>query len=596
MAPADLWIESNVVITGDSDLKGKVSFTNLPMCRFLLRRMQRRDVREIDVMCSSQSGKTKTAEFALLWRLFNAPGPLGWYLFNQNDAREFAQTRLIADLEATELLRDSIPKERSKKKWSLIQFDAMNLYVMGANRRSSRERLSLQYVYCDERARFPSGSMFGIRNRAKTFRNSQIFSFSTPGDEHDEFHQGWLAGTRHFFFWSCLSCGHRQPFRFGQKPSALFPEGRQCGGLLWETNEITHPDERTWNIEELRKTVVYECENPNCQRHYRNFEKPLLIATMNESNDWGAVQTNPMASPEHISMYWNELYMPWENSGWDRIVEKFIKARLQQKFANNEEPMKVVVRETFGEPWQPEVQRFDVQMLLQRRGRYKLGEDIKDGRKSAAILTVDIQQGYLVYVLRRWFIGGDSRLISCGKLGDFPDLRTFQLEKNARSQCVWIDIAYEARRSDGYRFCAEHGWNAMLGDDAKEFTREKWDANLEKNVYVRSHWRIQDIDPNTGTRQQGRQTVKRLSWCNFHYKDLLYQHFIPGKRSAWEIPFDVPQEYLKQLSVTELIIDKDPVDGSEIRSYDDSKGRHDFADCELMSLVAADQSETIFVL
>jgi|GEM_PF-1665103 len=588
----DRWIEQNVELGGDSDMQGRVSFELFPMVRYFLRKCQDPAVRSVTLICSAQSTKTKSVQFYLIHRLINNPGPTIWYEDTQESAKEFSQTRLYNDLHGCELVRDKLPADRHRQKWALIQFDDMDLYVLGANTKRNRERIAAEVVLCDERRNYPRGAMASIRNRYKTFRQSKEISFSTAGQEFDELHQGFLNGTMVFFHWSCLKCGHRQPFRFGRNATTLFPTARECGGFIWEDSKLTHPSENVWDIREVRKTVRYQCENPGCRREYRNSEKPLLIATMNETNDFGAVETNLMAAPEHVSMHWSEFYMPFADTSWEMTVEKFLKAHVTLKRTHNEEPLKVVVQESFGEPWRVDTEKVEAQQVLERQGIYSLGEKWGAEIESATILTFDKQMGHVKFVVRQWQPGGASRLILCGQTPDFETLRKDQEKLAIKDKCVWGDCAYEPDKV--FSACHSYGWIPMLGSDRDEFQNKVWNEQEKKFDHVKAYWKADTFRTRYGL-------IKRFVWANNHYMDQLYLFLIPGgltnvnvdneKRHLaplWEIPSNKPYDYVSELSAVERVKETD-ADGTVTYRWRWT-GRHDFADCELMQIVVADQA------
>jgi hypothetical protein len=590
--PADKWVERNIVLGGDSDLQGRVSFDLIPMARFLLRKCQDPRVRSITAMISTQSAKTKTIEFFLMWKIKNSPAPTGWYMDTQESAKLFAQTRVIQDLESAELIAPLLPKDRNKKKWSLIQMSVMDFYVLGANTKRNRERISLETVICDERRNFPRGAMQSIRNRYKTFRNHKEISISSAGDEFDDLHAGYLQGTQHLFYWRCLDCDHPQPFRFGRDETTLFPTKRERGGIIWDDNERTHPGEHVWNTDELRKTVRYQCEV--CGRLYGNHEKQLLLATMTEENNFGAVQMNPMASPEHVSLHWNELYMPWAECSWERTAEKFIKARMAQTLNNDIEPLKVFVKESLGEPWRLFSEKPEPDEILALRSDYSFGQcyDPKLVPITVKILSVDVQQDFLVIVLREWEWGGSgsSRLIFAGTLLGFGELREFQTQNGLKAKLTFIDCAYYRRQKEVFKFCLQYGSHPILGSDAKEFVQSfRTDETTKERQAVKTFWKEDTIDPEEGRSQQGRLFLKRFSWSNTHYKNLFCFYVLKGKAGRWTLPMDIAEkcpEYLRQLPGHRRITHTSP-DGIVSYEWADEKP-NDYADCELMQLAAAD--------
>jgi len=589
---ADRWVERNIVLGGDSDLQGRVSFDLVPMARFLLRCCQNPRIRSITCIIATQSAKTKTIEFFLMWKIKNQPAPVGWYMDTQDSAKLFAQTRVIQDLEGSDLIAPLLPKNRHKKKWSLIQMDVMDLYILGANTKRNRERISLETVICDERRNFPRGAMQSIRNRYKTFRNHKEISISSAGDEFDDLHAGFLQGTQHFFNWRCLDCGHPQPFRFGRDETTLFPKKRERGGIVWEDNALTHPSEHVWNVAEMRKTVRYECEL--CGRRYQNHEKPLLLATMTEENNFGAVQMNPMAAPEHVSLHWNELYMPWEECAWEKTAEKFLKARMSQTLNNDHEPLKVFIQESLGEPWRVFSEKPEPSEILALRGSYVMGEryDPKLVPVTVLVLTVDVQQEFLVVLLREWEWGGSgaSRLIHAGTCLGFGELRELQLKFGVKPKLTFIDCAYYRRQKEVFQFCVKWGSHPMLGSDAKEFIQSfRTDATTKERSAVKTFWKEDVIDPEEGRSQQGKLFLKRFSWSNDHYKDLFCFYVLKGKGGRWELPSDIETkcpEYLKQLPGYRRLAHTSS-EGIVTYEWVDEKP-NDFADCELQHLAAAD--------
>jgi hypothetical protein len=596
--PIDHYIEQEVSLGRDSDLKGQVSFDLFPQVRYFLRCCADPEVQSVVLMCSAQSGKTKGVELFLIHKIKTNPGPTIWYSDVQSSAQETSTTRLQEDFADCSALEDEWPKDRNRKRWGLIRFTSMDLWVRGAEAKINRERTSASTVLCDERRNYPPGAMASIRNRYKTFRESKEISFSTAGEEHDELHQAFLQGTMTFFHWSCLKCGHRQPFRFGRQSTALFPSARECGGVIWEKSKATHPSDNVWVFSEVEKTVRYQCENPACKWEYRNYEKPLLLATMNERNDFGAVQTNPMASRKHVSMHWNELYMPWKDASWEMTVEKFLKAKINLKLTHNEEPLKVWVQESDGCPWRVDTEKIEEGAVLARRGNYMLGEQWPAvvGEKSVLILTFDVQLGYLVYVVRQWKPGGASRLIECGTCLDFESLRLIQQRLLVKDKCVWGDCSYDTLKV--YRACQSYNWIAMVGDEAKEFARKVWVENIKRWETIRTFWKMSPIDPASGTKLQGRSKIQRVFWSNNHYLELLFLFLIPGESSGearhhaptWEIPVNISHDYIAQMSAIERYKETD-AEGTVTWLWRWTSQRHDFADCEQMSVVAADQSE-----
>lgn len=600
--PIDVYLEQNVELGQDSDMTGRISFDQLPMQRYLLRACQDASIPKVIAMVASQCTKTTSLLLYLIWKIKNAPSPCGWFTDRDKAAKELSQTRISTFLRSCNSIAEEWPRERSARKWGLYQLNSMNLYVRGLESQAQAEQISCQTVLCDERRNYKPGRMQSVRNRYKSFRKFKEISVSVAGEEKDEMTQAWNTGTRTFFHWSCLHCGHRQPFRFGRRATPLFTQKRECGGVIWETSAITRPKEFEWDREAVMDSVRYECENPKCKHHYHNWEKPRLIATMNESNDFGAVHTNPMSDGDTVSMHWNELYMPWDECDWPKIAWKFIQADIALKLNRNVKPLKIFVQESDGCPWRDIAgEKAEASTILARCGEYSIGEEWPPEKKCGGIITVDVQHGYLLANYSQWSTPhAEKRLVETLKVIDYDELRAYQVGKKVKDCAVGIDSGWGApsRKAELYAACLRYGrwrrgangveywdgWLPMLGDDAKEFSHK------EEGETVKTFWKMATIDANIGYAGRAKM-LQRCSWSKSHYRDLVFRHLIPGVLPGWEVPKDIAAhrdgDYIDQMGNVERrdILD---AEGNVIDHEWVEHGRHDDPDCECMQTVMAE--------
>jgi hypothetical protein len=493
---------------------------------------------------------------------------------SSDNAKEFVKKRLRPALQNCNILAQQMPVNRKEDSNALIQFQSMNLIIRGSNSRIGLQSDPVKTIICDERREWKPGAIDLLRKRTRTFFDAIEIGVGTAGTEFDELHMDYLEGSQGMFFWSCLKCDHQQTFRFGKHPTSYYPEARQKGGFIWETSEETKPG-GSWDYDKVKKTVRYECEH--CGHLYKNSDKPKLVETIE------LIHQNPDALPKYVSMHWWAAYMPWGDCEWGEIVVEFLKANHAKKLGNIE-PLKTFVTETLGEPWRPPTLDDQRSRIDQAVGKFQMGHRFDGGGISAPVITVDVQHGYLVYVIREWKMNYGSRMLECGKLLDAQELSAKQREFGIRPEGVWVDSGY--RTADVLAWCVQYGWYPMLGDDAKEFTQIRENPKTLKMEGMRVFWKMTEVDPGMGKPEQGRMTVPRYSWSNHHYKDQLYLYNIPQMLGIWEIPTDAPPDYLHQMSVTERI---EIVDLKGVVSYEwKERGRHDFADCELMQLVVSD--------
>jgi hypothetical protein len=598
--PAHLWIQENVELPPDSELK-QFDFELFPLAVFVLTELCHNEyLRRFTEMLSAQVGKTVTMLAYLCWKIKNRPGSVGWYTDTNINAKGDYKTKVLPGLEACPSVLALLPSDRAKKNNTLIQFGFMNLRVMGAETRSNREGKTVSEVLCDEVRNYPPGAMQQIDNRYKTITNYRRILFSSAGDMMNEPWLSYFKGTRHQGFWVCPHCQHKQTFRFGRKESPLYPSPRECGGFIWDDNDVTHPSENVYNLPELIKTVRYQCENKACKHEFRESEKTALIRSVKFE------QTNLMADPRvDVSVHCWEAYMPFAGCSWGSIVSKFLNAVVDER-QGNIEPMRVFVCETLGEPWEDRATKADDSELAKRCGAYSVGEEWPPERHCAGILSVDMQFGYCHVLYRLHTKLGESRLVDRQKLTDLKEVRLYQLAKTRKDgtpfikdRAVGVDVAHKPR--EVYAACLEHGrwvqdpkggrdhiwngWLPLLGDDAKEFTRVIQDKSGAQHS-VKGGWKEVLVNAKQGL--SGRDTpIHRFHWSNDHYRKELFWVLIPGKGQLWEIPTNIDPEYFKQI---QAVVWRDITDaeGRKIGIEFAEKGRHDDADTELMQRVIAD--------
>ena len=568
------WCEEHVRLDQTSPVQGHFSTDLMPQVRWVYDQFQSPRTRLLVLLVASQSGKTQTVLNLLAWCVVNDPATSMWVMSSNEAVKEFVKKRIRPSLSNCDALRDMLPNHRKKDGLNLIQFDSMNLIMRGSESRAGLQSDPVRRTFCDERKLWRAGAINDLRKRQRTFSNSIEVSVGNAGMEFDELHADYLKGSQTLFHVNCLKCQHSQPLRFGKKSSALFPKPRERGGLVWTENEETRPGGQ-WDFDKVRELTRYECEA--CGHLHENVDKFALLKTLHP------VHGNPGALPAKASCHWSALYMVWDSCAWGNIAVEFLQAMKSMDEHGDIEPLKSFVCETLGEPWQEQVEDRDEHEIERRKGSYKAGEVDPNG-KSILILTVDVQAGYLVYVCRQHFAGARSRLIEAHKCLDFDDLRAVQVRLGVGNQCVWIDSAHEPEKVG--KACLMNGWRPLLGDDAKEFTRQEFDHNEKRMKSVKSHWKWVEWDPGCGGVEQGRRVLRRYSWANEHYKDRLFLHLISGKVGEWTIPSNPSDEYMKQM-INGYKRVKTLVEGVVTYEWKDGQ-RRDFADCELMQLVVCD--------
>jgi len=527
-------------------------------------------------MFSAQYVKTLALIIDFLRNAKEDPADTMWVMADADQVDEFIDKRLMPYIEGCE----PVAKLFHGKKKRLMMFESFNLLLRGSNSRAKLQSDPIRRVYCDERREWKPGAIDLLRKRMRTFPNAMEISAGTPGRENDELHIDYLEGSQTRAHIQCLKCGHSQPIRFGRDKTTLWENKRDCGGFVWNTNDVTKPNGK-WDWQEVAKTVRFECENPQCRERYSNNQKYELIRTMH-SHDY-----NPKPVPGILSFGGGAFEAIWESCDWDKLVIEFLKA-IEAAKQGNVEPLRAFVSETLGEPWKDEIGVIeDFGFLEARKADYNFGDAWPE--ELSRFMAADAQESggeHYWWAIRAFARGGKSRLIAFGRATSLKELEDTRQQYDVPVDNCIIDTGFKA--SVLYKFCVSTGWRAFKGDDAEFFLHRN--PRLQKTY--RRVWEKTQIDPFFGTVNQGRRSLSLFRWSNNAVKDQLAT-YMNGLSGEWAIPANTPRTYLKQITAEKR------------EEVVDTNGRVKFVwkrrirdnhlfDCELMIHTAAIISKVLF--
>lgn len=580
--PLAEWAEANVRLDHTSYVQGRLSLEFYPQLRAFFRHAGRRRMKQLTCMKAAQTAATTGMMCALLWRVAENPVAAMWVTANVEKAKEFGKRRLFPALLDCHAAKAFAPPD---KEWThrLVRFATMDLMIRGAVSKQDMTSDPAGLVVCDERREWRLPIEL-VRQRLKTFGNAQEISIGTAGIVNDSLHLDWQRGSQGFIHFACPHCQHSQPFRFGKKKSPLFPEPRDLGGVVWPDDERTRNADGTWRLEStvnpdgtrkadgVRALASFQCEK--CAAHIPQSARMMLLKGATEFH------RNPRMLEQYPSLQWPSMVMPGEAMDFGAAAVAFLQATAALKATGDQEPLKSVVRDEWGEPWEMLASKVEASDIMARMGNYQVGE--KFGASSGPVfnlLTVDRQKDYLVYVWRQWLKGGASRLVEFGKLpDDFEALRKFQIESGIKN-VAGDDGGYDdADTGNVFRWrmaCVKFGWSSFKGDKAENFAA----AN------VRQYWRNSPFSTGVGKHVLHNAYLFSKS----HYLGKLYNVFLKGEGPAWSVPQNVSAEYLHQLQAYEFR----PAEQGKERGEWVKSGADHAASCEMMQVVFADSAGII---
>lgn len=517
------WAEEHIASIPYSPVPGRFQSGNSPWVREVMETIVHPRVRVVSIIASVQSSKTTVPELTLCYIIRNLPGPCLWLDQTDEDAKDQSESRLQKLFEECQPVKDLFPRDRHKKRNHTVHFaNGMTLWILGAHNRTNLQRRAIRWLFCDETWTYPPGHMAEAEARVTAFGwLGKCVFLSQGGEEDDDTHRKFETTDQREWTFACPQCGTRQPFKWEN--------------LEW--SKAAKDSEGQWDFTAVRESTVLQCESCN---HYF----PDSDATRRGLNGSGKfVAQNPNASAENVGFHWNALCaMSWgrlaeiylrakaaAKQGDTSLLQQFYQKRLALPWREYAEDFKVeIVRSGFvmGDPWPAEA-------ALSPSGAV-IDPPIPEGIEAVPLrfLTGDVQMDHFWIVVRAWSSTGSSRLLWCGRAITWEELEQIQERFGIHGNLVFIDAGYNS--FDVYRQCALRGWTALMGDNRATFTHKSGGRRVQ-----RFYSPVRKI------------FIARGNVCRMHFfsnlsiKDTLARlRRNPEGGPTWEIPEDVPEEYL----------------------------------------------------
>lgn len=327
------------------------------------------EVREVVVMCGTQSGKSEAILNTIGYHMHHDPCPILVMQPTVDMAQAFSKDRVTAGLiRPTPSLRGLVNDSRAKDANNTTLhkvFPGGALSLVGANSPSSLASRPIRVVLCDEVDRYPpsageEGDPISLaKRRAATFWNRKIIQVSTPTNRGaSRIEDAYEETDKRKFYVPCPHCAHEQL-------------------LVWSNVQ--------WQ-DDNPKTARYHCME--CGAAWTESERHAAVAR----GKW--VATAPFNGA--AGFWFNALYSPWVDLV--DTVEEFLACR--------KDPMrlKTFVNTILAETWEDQGDGVDDYAVAKRKEDY---DGIPD---DAVLLTagVDVQDDRLEVEIVGWGAGEES--------------------------------------------------------------------------------------------------------------------------------------------------------------------------------------------
>lgn len=532
------WAEAHIKSIPYSPMPGRFRIENSPQLKDVFAAIVDPRVRLVSIIASVQSSKTTAPEIALCYIIANLPGPTLWLDQTDEDAKDQSESRLHKLFEECEPVKALFPSNRHQKRNTTIHFaNGMTLWVVGAHNKTNLQRRSIRWLIGDETWRWPQGHMAEAEARVTAFGwLGKCIFMSQGGEEEDDTHRKFETTDQREWTYACPECGFRQPYRW---------ENIQWAKDCKDENE-------QYNYNRVRRTTTLRCEN--CQHDIADGDEARR--RLNATGEF--VPQCHDASHENVGFHWNAI----ATMSWGHLAELYLRAKVAAR-KGDVSLLQQFYQKRLALPWRDYVEDFKLEIA---KCGYRMGELWDEegaldpyGRPVPAtepqatnlaplrFLTVDVQMDHFYALVRMWSETGSSRLLWVERPLSWEEIEAIQKRFSIHSNLVFVDAGHAAY--DVYRKCAEHGWTAMIGDQRATFIHKVRGSSPIQRFYsprrkvVLGHNRFCFVH----------------YWSNLNVKDALARlrrNQDPERGPTWEIPDDVPEEYLAQLESEHRVKDK----------------------------------------
>lgn len=555
------WCEENVKNIPYSPIPGHFKSANSPWVREAMEAMADPDIRLVSIVAPVQSSKTIGAELCLCYIVANFPGPCLWLSQTDADAKDQAEARLHKLFSECDAVIKLFPADRHKKKTQTVFFsNGMTLWVLGAHAKSNLQSRSIRWLIGDETWQWPNGHMQQAEARVTAFGwLGKCIFLSQGGTENDDTHRKFETTDMREWEFKCPKCGKYQPYKWSN--------------IEWDRNY--REGEGRMDFAKVRSSVRLVCEF--CKHEIADSDANRKL--LNSSAKF--VPQNPNAPATKAGFHWNSL----ASMSWGELAEMYLRAKESCRRGDLED-LKNFYQKRLALPWGDLEEDFTLDISP---SGYRMGDDWESeaavGAKGAILppphenknrvrlrfLTVDVQMDHFYAVVRSWACDASSRLVYCAKLQTWEDVEILQNRFGVFPQLVFVDAGYST--FEVYRNCAKHNWTALMGDGRRDFPHRVNGKITQRFYSTARHPLVSD------------RKCRMHYWSNLGIKDTLARlrsNRNPDEGSTWEVPYDVPEEYLKMLDSEQRVKKGNSWEWRQI-----GKRPNHYWDCEAMQVCAA---------
>lgn len=550
----------------------------------LMRAFYRSDYARICGIMGSQMGKTDSCCNVLGHRIDTDPVPVMYIAPTKEFVQKTWEPRFTAMVNGTASLLAKVSGGRQAVTQKTIAGIRATFGWSGSASSLSGETACI--VLVDERDRMDDdvegeGDPVELADgRHATYADGKTGIFSTPliGNVETEVHPEtglehwkvaddidvmsptwriWQEGTRHEWMWPCPDCGEYFAPRFSLLTWPKDEEGKSLEPGKIKAKHVG--------------VICFHCGSIIDEKHKEWMNaNGRAVAPGQWVDEKGIVQG---AAPFSLtySLWVSGLASPWRN--WHRMCLRWLAA------VRSGEGTKIqgVLNIQFGQLYSASSEAPDWELVAAKRTGYEMGE-LAVADPLAIVMGVDVQLDRLVYIIRAYYHGMESRLIEHGEI--YSDFTGTDADDVWDALASFKDLVYGGRSIDRcfvdsryrtpyvFKFCRKHKRWAYpivgVEEQPKPMVMTKVDVTTSGKIQKGglSRWRL--------------HTDYFKRWIH----DRIERD--PDLDGQWYLPQDATDDYCKQIVAEARVVKP----SGKIAWVKVRKDNH-YLDCEMMGLACA---------
>lgn len=565
------WAKYNVNLPSSYAIQGAFNIDNSPYLKMPMEYLLKPNIRQINAIAATQTGKTLIRELMIPYIILLEPGPILCLSQNDDVAKHLTETRLIPLLKNNKKINALLENDRFQARKSGIVFPHMAIKCCGGSE-NNLHSLSIKYLFIDETWLMDAGVIQKAKARTTAFNNTKkIYISSQPGTKGDDTSREIEKSEVYEWYYKCKHCNVIQPYIwYGEKDNKKY-------GMIWDKKLRS---DGTFDMDGTASTSRLVCSHCHGEIIDTHDNRRQL-------NDGRYVKVKD-GNSENVTFMWSAFVNP--TISFKQMTMQYLEAMNIYKRTGNDDTYKLFVQQVLGKEW-------DKQGVIEapRILNYIVKKDETWSDETHRFMSVDYQKinGVRYYTIRAWSSKtNESRLLKRGYVTNWEEVADLAREYKLPPYCVGVDSGYNA--TEVYAASIQHGQLMMIGKNRiyASWLCFKGDGQKTSYKHKDESWKYysQEVkgDPNFSYGHKFKGINGRLYlWSNHSIKTIL-ANLRDNKIENYKWMADISDKvYIEQMHSEVLKDFIDPKTNTTKQIWVKSNDNNHYWDCECMNLVMA---------